>query len=42
MITDTAVIRWISIESGESAQRESRLADELCKVISKAQLLYIK
>ena len=28
--------------SGESAQGESRLADELCKVISKAQSLYIK
>ena len=29
-------------QSGESAQGESRLADELCKVISKAQSLYIK
>ena len=28
--------------SGESAQGEFRLADELCKVISKAQSLYIK
>ena len=29
-------------QSGESAQGESHLTDELCKVISKAQLLYIK
>ena len=29
-------------QSGESAQGESRLADELCKVTSKAQSLYIK
>ena len=29
-------------ESGESAQGESRLTDELCNVISKAQSLYIK
>ena len=29
-------------QPGESAQGESRLADELCKVISKAQSLYIK
>ena len=28
--------------SGESAQGESRLADELCKVTSKALSLYIK
>ena len=28
--------------SGKSAQGESRLADELCKEISKAQSLYIK
>ena len=28
--------------SGESAQGVSRLADELCQVISKAQSLYIK
>ena len=32
---------WRS-QSGESAQGESHLTDELCKVISKAQLLYIK
>ena len=47
-ITDTAVIRWIpnpeSRSGDESAQAESRLADELCKVTSssKAQSLYIK
>ena len=29
-------------QSGESAWAESHLADELCKVISKAQLLYSK
>ena len=29
-------------QPGESAQGEFRLADELCKVISKAQWLYIK
>ena len=29
-------------QSGESAQGKSRLADELCKAISKAQSLYIK
>ena len=29
-------------QSGESAWGESHLADELCKVISKAQLLYSK
>ena len=27
--------------SGESAQGESRLADELCKVITKAESLFI-
>ena len=29
-------------QAGESARGEFRLADELCKVISKAQWLYIK
>ena len=29
-------------QPGESAQGASRLADELCKVISKAQSVYIK
>ena len=29
-------------QPGESAKGEFRLADELCKVISKAQWLYIK
>ena len=42
-ITDTALIRCRpESRSGESAQGEFRLADELCKVISKAQSLYIK
>ena len=35
--TDTSISR-----SRESARGESCLADELCKVISKAQSLYIK
>ena len=42
-ITDSAVIRWILNHNQMNLHRvNSRLADELCKVISKALSLYIK